>query len=75
MIKPYKVEMRSKARSIRGLANILINDSDYIFADVEDYDLVGLEVSLREAKETLQSLMDNVTELEYALYLSKQKNA
>ena len=72
MIKPFKTEMRSKARTIRGLTTVLKNDSDYIFVDVEDYDLIGLEESIREAKDTIQSLMDNVTELEYALYLSKR---
>lgn len=75
MIKPYKVEMRSKARSIRGLVNALRSDADYVFTDVEGFDIISLEESLRELKVTVQYLVDNITELEYALYLANRKDA
>lgn len=72
MKSDIKREMRSKSQMIRGLANLLRDDADYICADVDDFDLIGLTVSIGEVKDTLQRIVDNVAELEYAVYLSKQ---
>ena len=71
MSNEIKMDMRKKAQHIRGLVNLLRDDADYICADTDDFDLVGLGESLREIKDTIQSVIDNVTELEYSVYLVK----
>lgn len=70
-----KKEMKDRARLARGLVNALKYDVDYIFSDVKNYDVICLDESLREAKDTIQRLIDNVTEIEYLLYLLKQNEA
>ena len=69
-----KMEMKKKARTIRGLTKLLQDDAEYIHADAEDFDLLGLGVSINEVKDTIQRLLDNVMELEYMLYMSKRDN-
>ncbi len=71
MKKEMKQEMRTRARMIKGMINLLSEDAKYIYSDAEDFDLIGLGESLREAKETLKSVMDHVVEMEYNLYLLK----
>ena len=70
-----KKEMKDRARLARGLVNALKYDVDYIFSDVKNYDVICLDESLREAKDTIQRLIDNVTEIEYLLYLLKQNES
>lgn len=67
-----KKEMRDRARLARGLANALGHDVDYVHMDVENFDLICMNESIRETKDTLQKLMDNITELEYLMYLLKK---
>ena len=68
-----KKEMKDRARLSKGLVSALKYDVDYIYSDVKNYDIICLEESLREAKDTTQRLVDNLTEIEYLLYLMKQK--
>lgn len=68
-----KLEMKKKAHMIRGLANLLVEDANYICADASDFDLIGLGVSIEETKDTIQRVVDHLAELEYAVYLSKQQ--
>lgn len=70
-----KKEMIERARLSRGLVNALGHDVDYIYADVKNLDLICMTESIRETKDTLQKLVDNVTELEYLLYLVKTDNS
>ena len=67
-----KRELHNKSQAIRGLVRVLNYDADYICADADDFDLVGLSVSLGEVKETIQNLIDRVMELEYVVYQAKQ---
>ena len=71
-MKNVKIAMRTKARNISGLVNLLKDDAVNLSADTNDFDLISLEESIRDAKSTLQMLADNVTELEYSLYLYKR---
>lgn len=66
-----KLEVRKKARTIKGLVNLLQNDATYICADADDFDLIGLGESIPEMKDTIQKLIDYVVELEYDLYLTR----
>lgn len=67
-----KNEMRERARLARGLANALGYDAEYVYTDVQNFDMVCLDESLRETKETIQKLTDNITEIEYLLYLLRK---
>lgn len=72
MKNEIKKEMRTRAELIRGLVNVLTEDAKYICVDAKDFDLIGLGESVREIKDTVDSLRDNVKELEYALYMAKR---
>ena len=67
-----KKGLRDRARDIRGLANALTYDADCLVKDIDDYDLICLGESIHETKVTLQQFIDNLTELEYQLYLVKR---
>lgn len=75
MNQDIKISMRRRAQHIRGLVNLLKDDADYICADTNDFDLIGLGESIPEVKHTIQILIDNVKELEYDLYLISQRES
>ena len=68
----YKMIMRSKARLAKGLVNLLVDDTEQICIDVDDFDIFSLEEAIREAKRTSQSLMDTLKELERDLRIAKR---
>lgn len=67
-----KMIMRSKARLARGLVNLLIDDTDQMCVDVEDFDMFSLEEAIREAKRTAGNLTETIKELERDLKLAKR---
>ena len=67
-----KKELRDKARLVRGLANALGYDAEYVLIDVENFDLVCLSESMRETSDTIQKLADNLKEMEYLVHLIKR---
>lgn len=69
-----KLNLRSKTRLLRGFMSILEDDISRVHADIDDCELIGLEESIRDSKETLQCLIDTIIELEYAVYLSKRES-
>ena len=73
MRKNLKHDMRKRARIAMGMTNLLMDDINQIRADAQDYDLICLEESIKDAKTTLQMLIDNVTEIEYMLYLENSR--
>ncbi len=70
-----KKDMKSRARLLRGLANVLQLDADYIWTDANNFDLICLGESVNEAKTTLQQATDCLTELEYLVYLTKREGS
>lgn len=74
-MKEIKKEMKSRARLLRGLANVLQLDAEYIWSDANNFDVDCLGESLREAKLTLQQSTDCLTELEYHLYLIRREES
>lgn len=62
-----KAIMRGKARLARGLVNLLDYDAETIYSDIDNLDAARLEESIREAKRTIQQLMDTATDIEYCL--------
>ena len=75
MSKTIKIDMKKRASIAAGIVNLLQDDVDHIKADTYDFDLICLEESLKDARTTLQMLTDNITEIEYMLYLIKSKES
>ena len=67
-----KLVMRGKARLSRGLVNLLKDDTEQIYNDVNTFDMISLEDAINDTKRTTQQLLDAVTDLEYYLYLAKK---
>ena len=74
MQKNTKLEMRKRARALEGLLNLLRDDIDQLRIDSADFDVICLEESIKDARTTLQMFVDNVTEMEYMLYMVKSRN-
>lgn len=70
--KELKMLMRGKARLARGLVNLLRDDTEQIYNDVNMFDVISLEESIRDTKRTTQQLLDATIDLEYYLMLAKQ---
>lgn len=70
-VSEQRIEMKKKARAIRGLATVLQDDAEYMHADAAGFDLVSLTEAIREAKDTVNLLIDHIVELEYLVYLAK----
>ena len=69
-----KREMKVRARLTKGLANALHSDAEYIYSDVHNFDVLCMNESLREAKETLRRITANIAELEYLLEMTKKES-
>ena len=67
--------IKGRARLLRGLANVLQVDADYIWSDSSNQEILCLNESIREAKMTLQQITDCITELDYMLYLMKREES
>lgn len=70
--KELKMLMRGKARLARGLVNLLKDDTEQVYNDVNVFDVISLEEAIRDTKRTTQQLMDATIDLEYYLLLAKQ---
>ena len=70
-----RIELRTRARKLKGLLNLLADDICTLNSDAEDYDLICLPESITDVKETLQMFADGIVELEYVLYLTNQKRS
>lgn len=75
MSNKTKREIRSKARIANGLADVLKYDTGNIMSDANDCYIDVLIDTVSDTKETLQNLVDVVTEIEYLLYLEKFKES
>lgn len=69
-----KREMKVRARLAKGLVNALQSDAEYIYSDVHNFDVLCMNESIREAKETLKRITANIAELEYLLELTKKES-
>lgn len=65
-------EIKARARLTRGLLNILKDDIDMLNIDADNLNLVSIEESIKETKDTLCDIMDNINEMEYAVASLKE---
>ena len=75
MSENIKNDMQKRARACLGLTDLLKDDVIQIRADLQDFDLMCLEESVKDARSTVQMFMDNLVEIEYMLYLAKTKES
>lgn len=67
-----KNEIKARARLTRGLLSILKDDVDMLNIDADNLNLISIEDSIKETKDTLCDIMDNVNEIEYAVISLKE---
>ena len=72
-MRNLKLDMKKRARVSMGLLNLLKDDIDQVRVDADDFDLICLEESLKDTKTTLQMITDNITEIQYMMYLFKNQ--
>ena len=65
-------EVKARARLARGLINILKDDIDMLNIDADNLNLISIEDSIKETKDTLFDIMENINELEYAVASLKE---
>lgn len=75
MKNELRLKMKKQSRIARGLLNILRDDIELIRIDTEDYNLLSLDDSIKEARDTLKHLTDCIDTLEYALYVAIQNDS
>lgn len=67
MIILAKNEIKARARLSRGLVNILKDDIDMLNIDADDFNIYTINESIKEARDTLNDMMENLDELEYVI--------
>lgn len=65
-------EIKARARLSKGLLRILEDDVNMLNIDVDDLNLLSIEESIKETKDTLHDIMDNLNELENAVISLKE---
>ncbi len=75
MRKNLKHDMRKRARACLGLADLMRDDIIQLRSDIHDFDMACLEESMKDTKATLQMFIDNITEIEYMMYLLKSRDS
>ena len=73
MIIFAKNEIRARARLSRGLVHILKDDVDMLNVDADDFNLFTIGESIKEVKNTIQDITDNINELELAVAIAKER--
>ena len=65
-------EIKARARLAKGLLNVLKDDIDMLNMDADNLNLISIEESIQETKNTLCDIMDDVNEIEYAVISLKE---
>lgn len=65
MIQDTRIEIRKRAYLNRGILNLLKDDIDCICIDADTYDLFTIGDSIKDARDTIRKLNDNLIKLEH----------
>lgn len=65
-------EIKARARLTRGLLAILTDDVDMLVADADNLNLFSIDESIKETKDTLINIMDNMYAIEDAVATLKE---
>lgn len=68
-----KLQMKTRVALLKGLVNVLKDDIDMVYKDVDTFNMFMIDESIREAKETNKRMIDTLKEIEYIIYLYKLK--
>lgn len=68
-----KNEIKARAKLSRGLVSVLKDDVEMLIVDADDFNLYTIGESIKEMRDTLQDIMENLNELEYAVIIAKEK--
>lgn len=72
MKRDIKQDLKKRARVAAGVVTLLSDDVDLLRSYANDFDILCLEESLKDTRATLQMLCDNITEMEYMIYMFKK---
>lgn len=73
MIIFAKNEIKARARLSRGLVNILKDDIEMLIIDADSFNLFTIGEAIKDAKDTIQDMLDNLNELELAVEIAKER--
>lgn len=75
MNNQIKSSIRSKARLIYGLLNVLKYDVDNLRMDVHTCEVANLMKTIQDTNMTLENLIDIIAEIEYLVYLHNSEES
>ena len=67
-----RVYIRNKARLVKGIGNMIKEDTERLYNDLDDLAALTLEEDIYEIKRSSQWLIDTLSELEHHLYLIRR---
>ena len=65
-------EIKARARLTRGLLNVLTDDINMLNIDADNLNLFSIDESIKETKDTLINIMDNLYAIEDAVATLKE---
>lgn len=74
MKNDIKIQMKARAALCKGLLNVLKDDIEMVYKDADTCNMFMISESINESKDTLQKILDCLTEIEYIAYLTKIKD-
>lgn len=73
MIIFAKNEIKARARLSRGLVNILKEDVEMLIVDADSFNLFTIDEAIKDTKDTIRDILDNLNELELAVETAKER--
>lgn len=74
MNRDRRINVRNKARLVKGIGNIIKDDTSRLHDGLDDLTAATLEEDIYEIKRSSQWLIDTLSELEHYLYLIRRDN-
>lgn len=68
MKRTVKLDLSKRIRLSAGLLDVLRYDMEVMNSAVENYDFITVGEYIRDVNETMESLIDNLAEVEYMVY-------
>ena len=72
MNRDRRIYVRNKARLVKGIGNIIKDDTAELYEGLDDLAALTLEEDIYEIKRSSQWLIDTLSELEHYLYLIRR---
>ncbi len=72
MNQDRRIHVRNKARLVKGIGNMIKEDTAELYESLDDFAALTLEDDIYEIKRSSQWLIDTLSELEHYLYLIRR---